>query len=55
VAPAPAVVAEPEQDFEPEPAPLPRQGGVKFGPMTVILVSLLAGVAAFLLSRLIPF
>jgi hypothetical protein len=34
---------------------MPPGDSVKFGPVTVVLVSLLAGVAAFFLSRLIPF
>jgi serine/threonine-protein kinase len=57
--PAPVVVkATPPvaQEAELELEPLPRDSaGVKFGPVAVILVSLVAGVAAFFLSRLIPF
>ena len=57
-APVPLEGYEPTPDHFDEsvltPAPAPDRGGVRFGPVAVVLIAVLASAAAFFLSRMIP-
>ena len=51
--PAPVEGYEPASEPRPEPAPV-TSSGARFGPIAVVLIAVLAGVAAFFLSKYIP-